>query len=176
MLMQMEAGEKSPAFKPKLKEISFQDAATIIDKWHYSGKPNSGRFCFGAEWNGELIASTVFVDSRGNHQKVGDLMCSAKNPVYDTFQMSQLLSYCRKQLEPFYDLIVTFVDTKKGTGITYQGDHWRYDGIRMVGDYEFRTRANDGWHTYWKPITEQGEEIALNLKLQSLAYPKKHAR
>ena len=176
MITLMEAGEKSPAFKPDFREITLDEARPVIEKWHYAKSLGSGRFCFGAEWNGELIAVLVFVDSRGHYQRVSELMCTGKNPIYDTFYMSSLMRYARGKLTDYYDLLVTFCDTRIGTGVMFQGDRWRYDGIRAVGDHELKRRDKNGWFTYWKPITEAGEDLARNLGLQSLSYPKKHAR
>ena len=168
----LEAGEKSPAFR----EITLEDAKPFIGKWHRAGRPAIGRFCFGAFQNGEMIAASVIVDSRGHHPRVGEIMCMAKNPAYDTFQMSKFLKHICKAIRGYYDFIVSFCLNVRGRGAMFQGAYWNYDGIFKVGNYTLwgdrLERTDLGNHLYWKAITDLGTERASIYGLRSMPYPR----
>ena len=152
------------------KPISLADAQGFLRKWHRSGSPTHGKFCFGAYSGNELIAATVFVNSRGEHERVCELMCASKHPDYRRFHISQLLSYCCKQLKQFYDLAVTYCDI--GIGAMFKGSYWCYNGIVGKGDYSLTgPRLQNGRHLYWKSINRVGMEMAKSLNLQALEYP-----
>ena len=150
--------------------IDLETAKPFLSKWHRAGAPTHGRFCFGAYSGNELIAATVFVDCREGYDRVGELMCASKHPDYRRFHISQLLSYCCKQLRGIYDLIVTYCYV--GIGTMFKGSYWCYNGIVGIGDYTLNgPRLKTGRHLYWKSVNRSGIKLAKGFDLQSLAYP-----
>jgi len=126
---------------------------------------NRGKYYFGS-FTDELIACAVFDD--GNHQfpRIGEFMASARNPMINArqFQMSQLLSYCCRQLREHYDLLLTYCETNR-TGIVYQGSSWHYAGINKA------LNMPNGYHEYWKPLNRGGRLLACEIGLTIQKYP-----
>jgi len=165
-----EAGVTPPVSDLTFQPINLEDAQLFLKKWHRAGAPTHGKFCFGAFSGSELIASTVFVNSRGEHERVCELMCASKHPDFRRFHISQLLSYCCKQLKKLYDLVVTYCDM--GIGAMFKGSYWCYNGMVGKGDYSLTgPRLQAGRHLYWKSINSAGIELAKRFNLSALEYP-----
>ena len=88
-------------------------------------------------------------------------MAHARDPEVPqkVFQVSQLLSYCCKQLRKDFDLILTYCETSRGIGSVFKGASWNYSGIE--GPY----------HQYWKHLNRGGFSLACHLGLKRLKYP-----
>jgi len=157
------------------KSISIADAAKLIANYHYS-KPTNGDHCFGILKDDELVAAAIFINSRSGQNNIGELVSMARNDIHSGFHMSQLISRAAKTLKEHYDILVTYCDSDKGIGTTFQGASWCYHGKIKGGDYRLQPEpiydASRGFHFYWRALTAAGYNRARQYGLKSLRYPR----
>lgn len=150
----------------KFREIDFNEAKSCIRKHHYAPL-NSGRFCYGIENDGAIVAAAVFVDHRSGINRIGEVIATAKDPKYTKLHMSHVLKCCYFALANSYDMLISYVETSRARGVTFQGAHWNYHGIGRLGDYSLPPEKTEtGWHLYWKPLSKK-----VKSNLQNLTYP-----
>ena len=143
------------------RSISQPEAKDCIAKWHYAGTLNRGQQFYGAFWDDDLIACTVFDDNRFQKPRITEFMACGKRPFINNriFQMSALIAYSTKQLNKTYDLAMTYCELHR-KGSIFKGAAWHYSGIK--GPY----------HEYWKPLNRAGNLLACEIGLESLEYPR----
>lgn len=109
----------------------------------------------------QLIACAIFDDTNCSMPRVTLFMAHGRDPEIPqkAFQVSQLLSYCCKQLKPDFDLIRTYCETARGIGSVFKGASWQYSGV------------NGPYHEYWKSLSPSGVQLACQFGLKSLKYP-----
>ncbi len=141
--------------------ISVDEAKECIRKWHYARYLGRGQQYYGAYLGMRLISCAVFDDSNATHPRETEFMAHGRDPEIPqkAFQVSQLLSYCCKQLKTDFDLIRTYCETARGIGSVFKGSSWYYSGI-------------DGpYHLYWKALSPSGVNLACQIGLTRLKYP-----